>query len=47
MIGNLIANAIKFTLAGGAITIGWRKTTGLIERLVQVMGIGIAVDIVS
>jgi PAS domain S-box-containing protein len=43
--GNLLANAIKFTPAGGAITIAWRRVDGDVETTVRDTGIGIAPEV--
>jgi signal transduction histidine kinase len=45
MIGNLLTNAIKFTSAGGVITVGVRQSDGYLKISVSDTGKGIAPDL--
>ena len=45
IIGNLLGNAIKFTAAGGAVAVAWRRDGGEVEITVRDSGAGIAPDV--
>lgn len=47
MVGNLVANAIKYTQAGGAVLVGCRRKAACVEIHVIDTGIGIAEEAVS